>query len=303
MQLKIISSLFIAVLLGAVCVSVSAPAARARPGPRVAIQAGHWRAREAPLRISTGGSVNGVHEWAIDLDVAQRVAVLLRAAGIEAEVLPAWFPAGYAADAFVSLHVNGSPNPDHRGFFAERAEDSVIPAVEDRLVRLINSVYGEATGIPYIYRPTRDSRRYYGYYRVTGSTPAVLVEMGFLTNDTDRAFLTGSPQTAAQALATAIRRFLADTPPASPGPAATPGSPPTRLATIRSDLGRSARLREQPTRRSPVLAVIPQGSEIAIAGTSTGEAVDPGNSTWYVVRWQGRQGYVYAGLVDLKNGD
>ena len=291
---KLLVSLVITGLLG--LGGSIAPAATAAVGPRVAIQAGHWRANEAPwpFRISTGGSVAGVDERTITLDVAQRVGALLRPAGIEAEVLPAWFPSDYAADAFLALHVNGSPNPAHRGFFADRSDDSRIPEVEERLTRLINSEYAKATGLPYIYRPTPNSRRYYGYYRVTGSTPAALIEMGFLTNETDRAFLTSAPQTAAQALATAIQRFLAD---AAPRGAAQPLET-ERAGTLRSEPARSAALRLRPTRQSPALGVIPDGSKVAILGTRSGEVVEGVNPVWYLVRWQGRQGYVYTGLVE-----
>ncbi|HEX2171500.1 MAG TPA: N-acetylmuramoyl-L-alanine amidase [Dehalococcoidia bacterium] len=281
------------ILAGAVVAALTLPmpASAAPTGPRVALQAGHWQAREAPfpLSISTGGSTQGVEEWRINLDVAQRTASVLRASGIEVEVLPSWFPKGYAADAFVSLHVNGSPNGSHRGFFADRAEDSAIPAEEDRLVSLINSAYAQGTPIPYVYRPTRNSRRYYGYYRVTDRTPAALIEMGFLTDDTDRAFLTESPQKAADALALGIKRFL-------DGAGAT--SAGSRSGTIRLDPGtKTAALRAEPTRRSAALARIPAGADVSLTGRTVGEEVEPSNDQWVAVRWQGYRGYVYSGLI------
>lgn len=179
-------------------------------GKRVAIQAGHWRASEAPppRNLETGGSVAGVDEWAVDLDVAQRVAILMGAAGYEAQVLPAWFSEGYAADVFVALHVNGSIDPTQRGFFADRAGDSVIPDEENRLVRQLNRSFADGTAIPYVYRPTRASRAYYAFYRVSAYTPSAIIEMGFLTNPTDRAYLTSSRQIVAQALANALTAFL-----------------------------------------------------------------------------------------------
>ncbi len=283
--------LSVILLSGLIGAAVQSPTPSSAAVPRVAIQAGHWRAEEAPgaLRSHTGGSVAGVDERDITLDIAQRVADRLRSTGIEVEILPTWFPQNYAADAFVSLHVNGSPSSTHRGFFADRAEDSVIPAREDQLVDLIEAEYAQATGLPYVYRPTINTRRYYGYYRVTGTTPAVLVELGFLTNDADRAFLVTSPQQAADGLARAISRFLGQAPPTEP----------LGRATLDSEGFGGAFLRLEPTRQSLALRIVPDGQELEIVGSQWGEAVEAGNQQWYRVRWQEQDGYIYAGLVDL----
>jgi hypothetical protein len=287
---RAVASAFLAgLLVAAVC--LPAGVAEAQAGRRVALQAGHWRAREAPfpLSISTGGSVRDMDEWRINLDVAQRAATVLRAAGIQVDVLPSWFPDDYAADAFLALHVNGSPNPGQRGFFADRAADSAIPAEEDRLVALINDAYGQATPIPYAYRPTPSSRRYYGFYRVTGRTPAALIELGFLTNEADRAFLTQSPQRAAEALAAALERFLADDRAERGGGGG--------VGHIRTAGGGPATFRARPTRRGAALAILPTGTAVTVTGRTTGEEVEPGNDRWVAVRWQGSSGYVYSGLV------
>lgn len=270
-----------------------APANAGRP--RVALQAGHWRANEAPLplRLHTGGSIAGVDEAAITLDIAARTAAHLRAAGIDVEILPTWFPDDYAADAFVSIHVNGAPGPVHRGFFADRAADSLIPAAEDRLVRLINSAYGEATDLPYVYRPTRDTRYYYGYYRVTGATPAALVELGFLTNEDDRAFLVNAPDRAAAGLARAIQVFLDQ-----PAPDGGPRPEEQRTGNLHTDGVGGAFLRLRPTRQSSALALVPDGAPVSILGTEAGETVEAGNNAWYQVRFQDISGYIYTGLVE-----
>src|SRR5438874_12137164 len=63
-------------------------------GPRrVAIQAGHWKSDEAPDELrrlipETGAEWEGVTEVEINLDIAQRVSVILNSKGIAVDVLP-----------------------------------------------------------------------------------------------------------------------------------------------------------------------------------------------------------------------
>src|SRR5438046_10371671 len=79
------------------------------PGPRrVAIQAGHWKSDEAPDELrrlipQTGAAWEGVTEVEINLDIAQRVSVILNSKGVAVDVLPVTIPAGYVADAVVAL--------------------------------------------------------------------------------------------------------------------------------------------------------------------------------------------------------
>ena len=88
---------------------------------RVAIQIGHWKVDEAPdefpsLRFQGGGSFDGVDEVDLNIDIAQRVAALLRGRGIVVELLPATIPPGYLADVFVSLHADGDDYREATGF-------------------------------------------------------------------------------------------------------------------------------------------------------------------------------------------
>src|SRR5215213_2908938 len=56
------------------------------PGPkRVGLQAGHWRTHEIPAELrglGPGTSAGGRDEWEVNLDLAERTAALLRAAGV-----------------------------------------------------------------------------------------------------------------------------------------------------------------------------------------------------------------------------
>src|SRR5258708_9773593 len=80
-------------------VRISPP--RVPDGPRrVGIQAGHWMTDNVPqelrrLEDQTGASWDGYNEVDINLDIAPRVAALLRATGLAVDLLPPPIPARY----------------------------------------------------------------------------------------------------------------------------------------------------------------------------------------------------------------
>jgi hypothetical protein len=193
-----------------------------RPGPkRVGLQVGHWGNELLPpelehLRESGGGAVGGGYtEVQINYDLAQRTATLLRARGVEVEVLPATVPVDYQADAFVAIHADGDAAGALRGFKLARSPLSKIPAWDDALVGWLYAEYGRATGLPrdddHITRNMEyyyafNNRRYYN--AVAPSTPAAIIETGFVTSAADRALLVGTPDRAAAGIAAGLLGFL-----------------------------------------------------------------------------------------------
>src|SRR5712691_9332470 len=133
-------------------------------GPRrVAIQAGHWKSDEAPDELrrlipQTGAAWEGVTEVEINLDVAQRVGVILNSKGIAVDILPTTIPVGYVADAFVALHADSDGIGANRGF--KMAHGSRRGPYEDALLNDIRSAFGKATGMDY--DPTHISRNMTG---------------------------------------------------------------------------------------------------------------------------------------------
>ncbi len=90
-------------------------------GPiRIALQAGHWRADEAPPELEglkdNGTSFGGRREWQVNLDIAQRAAEMLVRRGYVVDVLPAVVPPGYRAHLFISIHADGSADPHASGY-------------------------------------------------------------------------------------------------------------------------------------------------------------------------------------------
>jgi N-acetylmuramoyl-L-alanine amidase len=193
------------------------------PGPRrIGLQAGHWKTDEVPSELKrlvtmTGTSGGGVNEWQLNLDVANRVADALRARGYAVDVLPTTIPPGYLAEAFVSLHADGSTDPGARGF--KGAHSSRRGPYEDALLASILDEYGAATNLPRDDAITNAMRNYYAFnwrrYKSTVAphTPAVILEMGFLTSPADRAVLLGRRDLVADAIARGIGRFLESVPP------------------------------------------------------------------------------------------
>lgn len=192
-------------------------------GPRrVGIQAGHWKTNEAPpelrmLESQTGSAWEGITEVEINLDIAQRVAVILNRHGIAVDLLPTTIPPGYVADAFVALHGDSDGVGARSGF--KLAHGSRRGPHEDALLASIKEHYGAASGLPY--DPQHISRNMLGYYAfswsrwqhaVSAHTPAVILEMGYVSHDHDRALMLDNADALAAGIAQGVITFLSNTP-------------------------------------------------------------------------------------------
>lgn len=186
---------------------------------RVAIQVGHWKNDELPEQLSslegnTGTSGGGRREVDINMDVANRVAKLLRDAGVTVEILPATVPTGYTADAFVAIHADGNSSSSARGFKISTRWRSVVAAQDAMLVDLLTEEYRAATGLPEDAGVTRNMRGYYAYatfrpnWRVSNFTPGAIVEMGFMTSAADRQVMFNQTDNVASGIAKGILRYL-----------------------------------------------------------------------------------------------
>ena len=191
------------------------------PGPkRVGLQAGHWEYADAPdeladLRSNPGTSGGGKAEWQVTLDIANRAAAMLRADGIEVDVLPTTIPVRYRANAFVAIHADGDGTGVLDGYKVARPGFSSVPAADDELVGAINDQYGAVTGLPrednqisrrMTYYYAFNSRRY--QHAVAPGVPQAIIETGFLTNADDRALLLGDPDVVARGIADGVLKFL-----------------------------------------------------------------------------------------------
>lgn len=185
--------------------------------PRVGLQVGHWQSDELPdelarLRGSTGAAFAGYTEAEVNLVITRRVAQVLEAQGVIVDVLPATVPISYSADAFVTIHADGSSSPATRGFKIAAPWRS-SPASQHLLNTLI-AEYAAATSMPQDDAITFNMRGYYAFswrrfqHAISRTTPATIVEMGFLSSAADRALLIEQPDMVAAGIANGILRYL-----------------------------------------------------------------------------------------------
>jgi N-acetylmuramoyl-L-alanine amidase len=206
--------------------SASEPAWKRPPGPlRVALQAGHWKAGEAPdeqARLRTNGTRGGGHaEWEVNLGIARRTAELLEEMGYEVDILPTTIPPGYWADAFISIHADGNPNTSVNGYRAAAPRRDHTGRAR-ALAEILNESYGRATGLAHYPLITRRMRGYYAFnsrryhHALHPMTVGVILETGFLSSPRDRRVIVNAQDRAARGIADAVVEFLGKPQPVEP---------------------------------------------------------------------------------------
>jgi len=186
--------------------------------PRVGIQIGHEGVEGHPdelaaLRGNTGGYAQGVSEVEVNRAVAEVLRDLLEAHGVRVDLLRATPPQAYRADLLLSLHADSVPDPTRQGYKSAHFEPP-RSYLEPRLKNLIDAAYYAASGLPDDHHNTTlNMIEYYAFnhraYRHTvhPSTPALIVELGYISSPSDLAFLL-EPERPARALAEGALAFL-----------------------------------------------------------------------------------------------
>ncbi len=189
---------------------------------RIGLQAGHWRANEAPRELSglrdNGTAWRGTAEWEVNLAIAQKASEMLRELGYEVDVLPAVVPPSYRAHLFIAIHADGSNDPNARGYrVATPSRDATGRA--SQFAQLLRKSYGEATSIRALPTTTRRMRNYYAFnfrryeHALHPMTIGVIIETGFITSPRDREVILGAPGRAAKGIVDAIKTFPITPPP------------------------------------------------------------------------------------------
>jgi N-acetylmuramoyl-L-alanine amidase len=205
--------------LAALCAAGAAARDRGVVTPwRVGIQAGHWQIDQLPdeqrrLRPDTGAQWGSLTEGAVNLEIARRIVRQLQAAGVTADLLPATVPPGYDADAFVAIHADDGGGTAASGW---KISTPWRASQASRLLRDdIARTYAEVSGLPEDrYGVSYNMRGYYGFswYRfqhaVAPTTPAAIIETGFLTSAADRALIVSDPERAARGITQGIIAYL-----------------------------------------------------------------------------------------------
>jgi len=192
-------------------------------GPvRIGLQAGHWKADEAPRELSglrdNGTAWGGTAEWEVNLAIAEAAAEMLREIGYEVDLLPAVVPPSYRAHLFIAIHADGSNDPNASGYrVATPRRDATGRA--SRFAELLKASYGEATSLRQIPTVTRRMRSYYAFnfrryeHALHPMTIGVILETGFMTSSRDRRVILSEPEKAAKGIVDAVLAFPLTPPP------------------------------------------------------------------------------------------
>jgi N-acetylmuramoyl-L-alanine amidase len=165
-------------------------------------------------------------EAEVNADVANRAANLLRNDGVVVTILEEYDARinNLEADALLSLHADSCI--DASGYKAAYYLYSTIPEEDSRLVDCIDRNYASVTKLTkHADTITHNMTEYHAFRKVAPTTPAAILELGFLGSDQE--LLTVEADIAARGVADSIRCFLdgdEPTPTPSPAPSETPSN-------------------------------------------------------------------------------
>lgn len=170
-------------------------------GPvRVGVQIGHLNAADQPdelenLRFNFGGHANGVDEVDINTAIGLAVQDRLHEYNVQVDILPATIPRGYRADVMVAIHSDSTENPARIGYKSAHfhpARNPYEPLLKVEVDRQFLNVAGR---IDDDHNVSGNMMHYYAfdhrtfYHAVDPRTPALLIEVGYISNRDELAFL------------------------------------------------------------------------------------------------------------------
>ncbi len=144
-------------------------------------------------------------------NVAQRVAKRLSQAGADVTIFEEYDTRinGLQADVLLSIHADSCI--DVSGYKAARGLYSSIPDKDDELIDCINQAYSSATQLSeHSQSITHNMTEYHAWHRIAPTTPAAILEIGFLGGDQE--LLTKRTPLVAKGIADALLCFLAGQP-------------------------------------------------------------------------------------------
>jgi len=185
---------------------------------RIGLQVGHLDAAAQPdelesLRYSTGAHHAGLNEVDINAAVVEALAARMRARGAVVDVLPATIPPRYRADLVLSVHADSNLDGTRSGYKsahywpARNPNEAWLKVTVDRAVLIATGLADDDVNV------SSNMLQYYAFnhrrfkHAVARGTPALLVELGYLSNATDRSWLQ-APDDLAAALEVGVVTYL-----------------------------------------------------------------------------------------------
>jgi N-acetylmuramoyl-L-alanine amidase len=166
---------------------------------------------------------DGLTEAQVNYDIALRVKAGLEANGFHVDLLDEFDPRleAYQALALVSIHNDSCEyvNDLATGYKVAGALESRARDKSARLAACLTDRYATATGMSFHANTvTRDMTQYHSFYEIADTTPAAIIETGFL--NLDRKILTEEPHRVAQGVIDGIICYARGEPvaPARPTP-------------------------------------------------------------------------------------
>jgi N-acetylmuramoyl-L-alanine amidase len=179
---------------------------RAAQGSEIALISGHAGNDSGAVCEDDLGNVS-LTEASINARVAESAADRLRRAGASVTILNEFDPRleNLQADVLVSLHADSCI--DASGFKAAVHTYSAIPNADAELLACIGRDYPLATGLPHHPNTvTHNMTEYHAFRKIAATTPAAILELGFLGGD--RFTLESNPDRVAEGVANSILCFL-----------------------------------------------------------------------------------------------
>ena len=181
------------------------PTPTANTQPVIGIVAGHWG--------SDSGAVcnDGLKEVDVNQNIATLVQKYLVEGGQRVDLLKEFDPklVNYRAIALVSIHADSCDfiNDRASGYKVAAAMGSQHPERSARLTACLRSRYASFSGLSlHSTSVTADMTSYHAFGEIHESTPAAIIETGFM--NLDRQFLTGRPEVAAQGIVAGILCYI-----------------------------------------------------------------------------------------------
>jgi N-acetylmuramoyl-L-alanine amidase len=150
---------------------------------------------------------DGLTEAAINADLAEKLAANLQARGIRTEILDEFDArlAGYSATALISIHADSCQYVNDLATGFKISGSSFTDS--SGLSICMETAYGAATGLPYHANTiTADMANYHAFHEISPSTPAIIIEVGFMY--LDRELLTTNTDPIVTGLINGITCFL-----------------------------------------------------------------------------------------------
>ena len=177
--------------------------------PRIGIVSGHFG--------HDSGTVckDGLTEAATNMTIGTLVRQNLLKSGFQVDLLQEFDPnlTNYQALALVSIHNDSCDyiNDQATGYKVAAAQATRYPEKTARLAACLTERYGSITGLPFHANTiTADMSQYHAFGEVNSSTPAVIIETGFM--NLDRQILTQHPDVVAKGVTAGIMCIINNEP-------------------------------------------------------------------------------------------